>query len=180
MDATVIVNRAAVVYTNAELLPWIKPILAAGRKKSKRKSDPSESSDWLAAIRRIPLTLTVEAWDLSAVALFQDALALRSGMTHFQLQLVDHPATGASSCELQGETLWCCLGNRTPSDPAGTLGKKVHYWGSPLYIGLIIGKIERRLSVLGMPGSVQSQLMLDVIRFEWSPALVDTIVTIKK
>lgn len=162
-------NRIAIVYSNAELLPWLKMI--PSKKKNVAFLDKTVSS------RQTPLTLNFEVWDLSAVALFQDALPLRSGITHVQLQLVDHPATGGLSCEFEAETAWCCLGNRTPSDPGQ---KKVHFWNSPIYIGLIIGKIERRLGVLGMNDSMHSQLLLDVLRFEWSPNLIETILTIRK
>ena len=166
IDSTVNVNRISIVYTNVELLPWISLI---PRKRQKVKSDRNP--------RQTPLTINFEVWDLSAVALFQDALPLRSGITHVQLQLVDHPATGGFSCEFEAETVWCCLGNRTPSDPGQ---KKVHFWNSPIYVGLIIGKVERRLGILGMSDSIQSQLLLDVLRFEWSPNLMDTIFAIKK
>lgn len=162
-------NRIAIVYSNTELLPWFKLILS--KKKKARSEDKTASS------RQTPLTLNFEVWDLSAVALFQDALPLRSGITHVQLQLVDHPATGGLSCEFEGETVWCCLGNRTPSDPGQ---KKVHFWNSPIYVGLVIGKIERRLGVLGMSDSMHSQLLLDVLRFEWSPNLIETILAIRK
>ncbi len=67
--------------------------------------------------------------------------------------------------------------NRTPSDPGQ---KKVHFWNSPIYVGLVIGKIERRLGILGMNDSIQSQLLLDVLRFEWSPNLMETIFAIRK
>jgi len=167
-DANIRVNRVALIYNNTELLPWLKLIPARSRAPTSGSDKPS---------RQTPLTLTVDAWDLSAVALFQDALPLRSGLTHMQLQLVDHPATGASSVEFQTETLWCCLGNRTPSDPSQ---KKVHYWNSPLHVGLVIGKIERHLGILGMRDRIQSQLLLDVLRFEWSPNLMNTIVTIQR
>ncbi|KAK4026287.1 hypothetical protein OUZ56_015296 [Daphnia magna] len=169
IDSTVNANRIAIVYSNTELLPWFKLILS--KKKKARSEDKTASS------RQTPLTLNFEVWDLSAVALFQDALPLRSGITHVQLQLVDHPATGGLSCEFEGETVWCCLGNRTPSDPGQ---KKVHFWNSPIYVGLVIGKIERRLGVLGMSDSMHSQLLLDVLRFEWSPNLIETILAIRK
>lgn len=169
VDSTINANRLAIVYTNAELLPWFSLI---PRRKQKRERNISTSS-----ARQNPLTLNIEIWDLSAVALFQDALPLRGGVTHLQLQLVDHPATGGLSCEFEAETLWCCLGNRTPSDPGQ---KKVHFWNSPIHIGLAIGKLERRLGILGMCDTIHSQLMLDVLRFEWSPNLMDTIVAIRK
>ncbi len=98
------VNRISIVYTNVELLPWISLI---PHQKPKVRSDIRNASS-----RQTPLTLNFEVWDLSAVALFQDALPLRSGVTHVQLQLVDHPATGGFSCEFEAETVWCCLGNR--------------------------------------------------------------------
>lgn len=163
-------SRIAVVYTNVELLPWIS-LIPKKKKKIRSERSPIESS------RQTPLTLNFEIWDLSAVAVFQDALPLRSGITHVQLQLVDHPATGGLSCEFEAETVWCCLGNRTPSDPSQ---QKVHFWNSPIYVGLVIGKVERRLGILGMNDTIQSQLLLDVLRFEWSPNLIDTIMTIYK
>jgi hypothetical protein len=169
IDSTVNANRIAIVYSNAELLPWLS--LIPYKKKKTSSGAKNESS------RQAPLTLNFEVWDLSVVALFQDALPLRSGVTHVQLQLVDHPATGGLSCEFEGETVWCCLGNRTPSDPGQ---KKVHFWNSPIYVGLIIGKMERRLGVLGMSDSIHSQLLLDVLRFEWSPNLMETIFAIRK
>lgn len=168
-DSNVRVNRVALIYSNSEMVPWLKLIPSRlGKTTASGSNQPS---------RQTPLTLTVDAWDLSAVALFQDALPLRSGLTHMQLQLVDHPATGISSVEFQTETLWCCLGNRTPSDPGQ---KKVHYWNSPLHVGLVIGKIERQLGILNMRDTIKSQLLLDVLRFEWSPNLMDTIITIQK
>ena len=169
IDSTVNANRIALVYSNVELLPWLNLI---PNKKKKASADNETAS-----LRQTPLTLNFEVWDFSAVAVFQDALPLRSGVTHVQLQLVDHPATGGLSCEFEAETVWCCLGNRTPSDPGQ---KKVHFWNSPIYVGLIIGKIERRLGVLGMSDSIHSQLLLDVLRFEWSPNLMETIFAIRK
>lgn len=163
-------NRIGIVYTNVELLPWFS-LIPKTKKQNRSDHNKSESS------RQTPLTLNFEIWDLSAVAIFQDALPLRSGITHVQLQLVDHPATGGLSCEFEAETVWCCLGNRTPSDPGQ---KKVHFWNSPIYIGLVIGKLERRLGILGMSDTIQSQLLLDVLRFEWSPNLMDTIIAIRK
>ena len=106
--------------------------MIAGRKESQRSGKRS--------LPALLLTGRVEVWDLSLVAVFQDTLPLRSGVTHLQLKVIDYPKD-FSSVELQAETLWCCLGNRTPSDPGQ---KKVHFWNSPLYIGLLIGKIERQ------------------------------------
>ena len=145
--------------------------------------------------QEILLTVNLEMWDLSLVTVFQDTLPLRSGITHLQLQVIDYPKD-FSSLEFQTETLWCCLGNRTPSDPSQ---KKVHFWNSPLYIGLLIGKIERqhqaesgifgtRLDIFGPSQiliscfsiSVQSQLLLDVLRFEWSPNLMPIIIAVQK
>ena len=162
-------NRIAIVYSNVEILPWLNLIPC--------KNKTASSDVKTASPRQAPLTLNFEVWDLSVVALFQDALPLRSGVTHVQLQLVDHPATGGLSCEFEAETVWCCLGNRTPSDPGQ---KKVHFWNSPIYVGMVIGKMERRLGILGMSDSIHSQLLLDVLRFEWSPNLMETILAIYK
>lgn len=169
IDSSINVSRIGLVYTNVELLPWLKMLPS---KKPKLKSEIQAPPS-----RQTPLTLNFEVWDLSAVAVFEDTLPVRSGVTHVQLQLVDHPATGGLSCEFEAETLWCCLGNNTPSDPSQ---KKVHFWNSPIHIGLAIGKIERRLGILGMSDTLQSQLMLDGIRLEWSPNLIETICSIKK
>ena len=125
------VNRVAAVYNNCELRPWLK--MVGGRKGSEGLKQRSLSD--------LLLTGRLEVWDLSLVAVFQDTLPLRSGVTHLQLKIIDYPKD-FSSVELQAETLWCCLGNRSPSDPSQ---KKVHFWNSPLYVGLLIGKIERQV-----------------------------------
>ena len=102
----------------------------------------------------------IESTDLSAVAVFQESFPLRGGMTHVRIELLNDVQRSINA-KFQAETLCYCLGNRTPSDPGQ---KKVHFWNSPLYIGLIIGKIERLSSADVI--SVKSQILLDVIRFE--------------
>lgn len=46
---------------------------------------------------------------------------------------------GTPEGEFQAESLWCCLGSRPPSDPGQ---KKLHFWNSPLYVGLVICRRE--------------------------------------
>jgi len=130
----------AAVYNNSELRHWLKTAASRkGSEVSKKRSIP-------------PLLLTgrVEVSDLSLVAVFQDTLPLRSGVTHLQMKVIYYPKD-FSSVELQAETLWCCLGNRTPSNPSQ---KEVHFWNSPLYVGLLIGKIERQFQTDNAVGNV--------------------------
>lgn len=161
----------AVVYNNSELGPWLSLI------PQKKQRPPSPEASQSKITRSFPLTLTVDAWDMSAVALFQGAMPMRSGLTHLHFQLMKHPATGLSTCEFRGETLWCCMGNKSPSDPSQ---KKLHFWNAPLYVGLLFGKVDRHMGLKGIVDSVQYQLLLDVARFEWSPNLMDSIVAIQR
>ena len=164
VDSTVTFSRLSVLYTHAELSSWLHLIPASSKRKKSVRPKSSATT--------VPLKLNVEAWDLSAVAVFQESLPLRGGMTHVRMELLNDAQTSINA-EFQAETLWCCLGNRTPSDPGQ---KKVHFWNSPLYIGLIIGKMER-LSGADVI-SVKSQVLLDVIRFEWSPTLMNCLTSI--
>lgn len=161
----------AIVYNNSELGPWLSLIPPTKQQVVSPETSQSKVS------RSFPMTVTLDAWDLSAVALFQGAMPVRSGLTHLHFQLVKQPATGLSTCEFRGETLWCCLSNKSPTDPSQ---KKLHFWNSPLYVGLLFGKVERHLGLKGTVDSVQYQLLLDVLRFEWSPNLVESIIAIQR
>ena len=142
-------SRSSVLH---KLSSWMHLIPASSKRKKFARPKTS--------VTTVPFKFNVEAWDLSAVAVFQESLPLSGGMTHVKMELLNDTQTPINAV-FQAEILWCCLNNRTPSDPGQ---KKVHFWNSPLYIGLIIGQMER-LSGADVI-SVKSQILLDVIRFE--------------
>ena len=108
VDSTVTFSRLSVLYTHAELSSWLHLIPASSKRKKSVRPKSSATT--------VPLKLNVEAWDLSAVAVFQESLPLRGGMTHVRMELLNDAQTSINA-EFQAETLWCCLGNRTPSYP---------------------------------------------------------------
>lgn len=84
VDASVNFNRFAVVYTNSELLPWISYVIPGESSKKIKKKDGADKS---IRFLTVPLTLTVEGCDLSAVAIFPNALPLRSGLTLLKVKI---------------------------------------------------------------------------------------------
>lgn len=45
--------------------------------------------------------------------------------------------------------------------------KKYHYWGQPFYLGAVLVRMKGCM----LPKAPKLQIMLDTVRFEWSPPL---------
>ncbi|KAF4523917.1 hypothetical protein B566_EDAN012268 [Ephemera danica] len=164
----VLLDTLAVTYTHRDIYNWVFTNFKKQTLVGQRTVSPESSSrrpSWLQELL-LSCQTNVQLWSVAVALQLSDQHQAGFGFRHTKITLDSIPTDALASShpwggELLVEDLWCRLGAPSLSFPDAQ-AKRQHLWGTPIYLGMLLLKLQG-------PSSVRA--MLDSVRFEWSSRL---------
>ncbi|XP_066979648.1 LOW QUALITY PROTEIN: protein hobbit [Macrobrachium rosenbergii] len=142
-------------------------------------------------IHRYCVGLIVEVWDVSCGGYVPGSPYIQASLQHARQSVIVSQFNTQVAGELIVESLVAILGANQPSSTPGppaaataaaAAAKKVHVWGTPLYVGMCLVQ----LSSVSPPANrdcsslppLQAESQLDNIHVEWSPDLASFVTSL--